>query len=99
MKGDRKMLDFDRPYTMGFKDALRYGIDYREYEKVRTLPTGVPLVAIAGVWGDYSNIRCLFVARDGSRYRRHIIGRAGRYLITELGVSAKGIAVGEVFVL
>lgn len=29
-----------------------YGIDYRDYEKVSRLPEGVPLMAVAGVWGD-----------------------------------------------
>jgi hypothetical protein len=99
MKGDRKMLDFDRPYTMGFKDALRYGLDYRDYEKVSTLPNGVPLMAIAGVWGDYSNIRCLFMTEDGKGYLRNINGHRGKYIIHELGVNAKEIAVGTVFVV
>lgn len=62
------MIEIGRPYTMGFKDALMYGIDYRDYEKVSTLPAGVYLAAIAGVWGDYSNIRCLFMTEDGKGY-------------------------------
>lgn len=93
------MMDFGRPYTMGFKDALRYGLDYRDYEKVSTLPTGVSLVAIAGVWGDYSNIRCLFMTEDGKGYLRNISGRGGQYIIRELGVNAKEIKVGAVFLI
>lgn len=91
------MMDFGRPYTMGFKDALRYGLDYRDYEKVSTLPTGVYLAAIAGIWGDYSNIRCLFMTEDGKGYLRNISGRGGQYIIRELGVNAKEIKVGAVF--
>ncbi|WP_291732577.1 hypothetical protein [Leisingera sp. F5] len=30
------------------------------------LPEGVPLIAIAGVWGDYSNILCLFMDANGN---------------------------------
>lgn len=93
------MTIFDRPYTMGFKDALMYGIDYRDYEKVSRLPEGVPLMAVAGVWGDYANIRCLFVDEAGNRYLRNISGRGGEYVIRELGVNAKEIGAGAVFVV
>lgn len=93
------MTNFDRPYTLGFKDALEYGIDYREFEKVRRLPTGVPLMAIAGVWGDYADIRCLFEDEERNRYLRKIYGRNGEYIIRELGVNAKDIAAGKVFVV
>ncbi|MFO3796027.1 MAG: hypothetical protein ACK8QZ_01915 [Anaerolineales bacterium] len=93
------MTIFDRPFTMSFKDAMLYGIDYREYEKVSRLPEGVPLMAIAGVCGDYANIRCLFADEAGNRYLRSISGRGGEYVIRELGVNAKGIATGTVFVV
>lgn len=93
------MSIFDRPFTMGFKDAMQYGIDYRQYEKVSRLPAGVPLMAIAGVWGDYANIRCLFADEAGNRYLRSISGRAGQYVIRELGLNAKQIGAGEVFVV
>lgn len=92
------MSIFERPFTMGFKDAMLYGIDYRQYEKVSRLPVGVPLLAIAGVWGDYANIRCLFADETGNRYLRNISSRAGQYLIQELGVSAKDIQAGAVMV-
>lgn len=95
----QEMIDFGRPYTMGFKDALMYGIDYRDYEKVSTLPTGVPLVAVAGVWGDYANIRCLFMTEDGRGYLRNISWRGGQYIIRELEVNAKEIEVGRIFTI
>ena len=36
------------------------------------LPECVPLIAIAGVWGDYRSVRCLFMDADGYRYVRNI---------------------------
>ncbi len=85
-------------YTMSFAQARDIGIDYRDYQKIDRLPSGVELFAIAGVWGDYVNIRCLFQDAEGNRYLRNIArrGDAG-YIITELGVDAKLIAVGQVF--
>lgn len=93
------MSTFERPFTMGFKDAMLCGIDYREYEKVNRLPAGVPLMAIAGVWGDYANIRCLFADEAGNQYLRNISGRGGQYVIRELGVNAKEIAPGTVYLV
>ncbi len=86
-------------FTMSFRQALDYGIDYRMFEKVRYLPGGVPLIAIAGVWGDFNNIRCLFIDRHGTRYMRNITkwGDKG-FLIRELDLDAKEIAVGQVVV-
>lgn len=85
-------------FTMGFKDALVHGVDYREYKTVSKLPSGINLSAIAGVWGDYSNIRCLFQDENGNGYLRNIRGAAGQYIINELGVNAKEIKVGEIFI-
>lgn len=93
------MNGFDRPYTMGFKDARLYGIDYRDYQKVSSLPLGVPLIAVAGVWGDYANIRCLFEDQQGNRYLRNIYGDSRGYVIRELGVNAKEIMAGSMFVV
>jgi hypothetical protein len=84
-------------FTMGFKDALAHGIDYRDYEPVSKLPAGINLIAVAGVWGDYSNIRCLFQDEDGKGYLRNIRQAGGQYKIQELGVNAKEIKVGDVF--
>ncbi|UWR27352.1 hypothetical protein K3757_05275 [Sulfitobacter sp. S223] len=85
-------------FTMSFAQARDIGIDYRDYEKVDCLPTGMPLTAIAGVWGNYVNIRCLFEDGDGNRYLRiiHRWGDAG-YIVKELGIDAKDIQVGQVF--
>ena len=82
-------------FTLGFRQALEYGIDYRDYEKVDRLPGGVPLLAIAGVWGNYSDIRCLFIDQTGQTYRRHITGRAGQYIIRELDLNARELEVGQ----
>ncbi|EEX15087.1 hypothetical protein CSE45_0181 [Citreicella sp. SE45] len=57
------------------------------------MPDGVPLMAIAGIWGDYSDIRCLFSDQTGQTYRRHITGRDGRYIIRELDLNAKEVQV------
>lgn len=93
-------MQFDHTqFTLGFRQALEYGIDYRDYEKVDRLPEGIPLMAIAGVWGDYSDIRCLFIDQDGQTYRRHITGRAGRYVIRELDWNANELQVGQVLVV
>ena len=85
-------------FTLGFRQALDHGIDYRDFQKVDRLPEGIPLMAIAGVWGDFSDIRCLFIDQDGQTYRRHISGRAGQYIIRELDLNAKEMEVGQVVV-
>ena len=85
-------------FTMSYGQSRDYGIDYRDFEKVTRLPEGVPLMALAGVWGDYSDIRCLFIDADGNCYRRHISGRAGEYIIRELGLNAKDLKVGEMVI-
>lgn len=82
-------------FTMSYGQSRDYGIDYRTFEKVTRLPEGVPLMAFAGVWGDYSNIRCLFIDAAGNGYRRHISGRDGEYIIQELGLNAKDLEVGQ----
>ncbi len=85
-------------YTMSFAQARDIGIDYRDYQKVDCLPSGMPVTAIAGVWGEYVNIRCLFEDADGNRYLRNIRrwGDAG-YTIRELDLDAKAIEVGQIF--
>lgn len=93
------MTGFERPFAMGFKDARMYGLDYRDYQKVSVLPTGVPLTAVAGVWGDYANIRCLSEDDHGNRYLRNIYGDSRGYFIRELGVNGKEIKVGTVFIV
>ena len=87
-------------FTMSFAQARDAGIDYRDYTKVDLLPAGMPLTAIAGVWGDYSNIRCLFEDVEGNKYLRNIRkwGDTG-YFLKELGVDAKQIEAGQVFSL
>ena len=96
---ERHHMQFDHTqFALGFRQALEHGIDYRDYEKVDRLPEGIPLMAIAGVWGDYSDIRCLFIDQDGQTYRRHILGRAGRYIIHELDLNAKELHFGQVVV-
>ncbi len=86
-------------FTLGFRQALEHDIDYRDFRKVDRLPEGIPLMAIAGVWGDYSDIRCLFIDQTGQTYRRHIIGRVGQYVIRELDLNAKELLVGQVLVV
>lgn len=81
---------------MGFKQALQYGIDYRDYEKVRELPKGVELTAVAGIWGDYSNLRCLFITADGERICRTVFNRL-KYWVPEIERHGKEIEVGETF--
>ncbi|WP_204112485.1 hypothetical protein [Shimia biformata] len=93
-------MQFDHTqFTVGFRQALENGIDYREYDKVNRLPEGIPLMAIAGVWGDYNDIRCLFIDQYGQTYRRHITGSAGQYIIRELDLNAKQIHLGQEFVV
>ena len=81
---------------MGFKDAMMYGIDYRDYKKVRELPKGIELTAVAGVWGDYSNLRCLFVTEDGDRICRTVFNRL-KYWVPEIERYGKEIGVCEKF--
>lgn len=58
------------------------------------------LACVAGVWGDYVNVRCLFEDAEGNRYLRNIRrwGDAG-YIIKELDLDAKAILVGQTFKL
>lgn len=87
-------------FTMSYHQARDYGIDYRDFEKVVSLPEGVPLIAVAGVWGDYSNIRCLFVDAGGNRFMRSIRSRPNTgYLINELGLDARQIEVGDIITI
>ena len=58
----------------------------------------VTITAIADVWGDYVNIRCLFEDAHGNRYLRNIQRRGDEgYIIKKLGLDAKQIVVGQVF--
>lgn len=96
---ERHQMQFDHTqFTLGFRQALGYGIDYRDFDKVDRLPKSVPLIAIAGVWGDYSDIRCLFFDQTGQTYRRHVTGRDGWYIIRELDLNAKELQVGQLVV-
>lgn len=93
-------MQFDHTqFTLSFRQALEYDIDYRDFQKVDRLPEGISLMAIAGIWGDYSDIRCLFIDQDGQTYRRHITGCAGQYVIRELDLNAKELQVGQVLVV
>lgn len=85
-------------FTMSYHQSRDFGIDYRNFEKVARLPEGAPLTAVAGVWGDNRNVRCLFVDAQGKGYMRNIVkwGDAA-YIIKELGIDAKKIEVGQVF--
>jgi hypothetical protein len=94
LKGKYMNFPYDH-FTMSYAQSRDYGIDYREFEKVTRLPEGIPLMVIAGVWGDYSNIRCLFLDEEGNGYCRNISGRGGEYIIRELGLNAKDLAVGQ----
>jgi hypothetical protein len=85
-------------FTMSYHQARDYGVDYRDFEKVKCLPEGVPLVAIAGVWGDNQNIRCLFMDADRKGYMRNIRRWSNGYVIRELGLDAKELTVGELVV-
>ena len=93
---DGKPMSFAHDhFTMSYHQARDYGIDYRDFENVDCLPEGVPLVAVAGVWGDYQNIRCLFMDAEGNGYMRSIRKQSNGYVIRELGVDAKELMVGE----
>lgn len=97
-KEGKPMSFADDHFSMSYHQAHGYGIDYRDYKKVDCLPEGVPLVAVAGVWGHYLNIRCLLMDNFGSGYMRNICkwGDKG-YPIKELGIDAKEIEVGQQF--
>ena len=92
-------MNFDHEqFTMSYHQARDFGIDYREFEKVKRLPEGVCSTAFAGVWGDNRNIRCLFIDAQGQGYMRDIVKRGnGGYIIRELRVDARQIEVGRVF--
>lgn len=60
-------------FTLGFRKALDHGIDYRDFQKVDRLPEGIPLMTIAGVWGDYSDIRCLFIDQMIQQWRSDLL--------------------------
>jgi len=79
-------------------DAALLQLVPAERIKAGLLPEGIALTAVAGVWGDSRNIRCLFMDQQGKGYMRNIVkwGDAG-YNIRELGIDAKKIEVGQVF--
>jgi len=83
-------------FTYSFKQAMDAGFDYRDFERVKCLPSGCRLTAIAGVWGSYQDIRCLFESEDGDKYCRTVYHRSN-YLIPEIEAYAKEIVAGEVF--
>ena len=74
--------------TMGYQASREVGIVIREYEKVSRLPAGIGMKAVAAVWGDRQNLRCLFETDTGERLQRTVYWNGG-YLIEELGVSGK----------
>ncbi len=94
-------MDVLRPhrFTLSWAQSLDYEIDYRDFEYCEQLPSGVPLVAIAGVWNNRGSIRCLFLDEEGNGYRRHIRGFKNKYIIPEIDVCAKEIEVGQVFIV
>lgn len=61
------------------RERTAQGIDYHDYRKVDQLPKaqGRPVTAIAGVWGDNRNLRCLFVDDDGNRLMRVVYASTG----------------------
>lgn len=85
--GDAEVRTFKNEFTMGFREALARGIDYRDYEKVDCLPEGGKLTAIAGVWGDRQDLRCLFVDEGGRKLMRLVYAKDG-YEIEEAGLKA-----------
>ena len=72
-------------YKHSYRDAISKGIDYRDYPKVKVLPEGEELIAVAGVWGDYHDIRCLFISESNKKYCRTGF-RSTKYLIKELNI-------------
>jgi hypothetical protein len=82
-------------FTMSLQQAEMHGIDYRSFERKDCLPDVTPLIAIAGIWGRYQNIMCLFHDNEGNRYLRNIYRRRDGYQIPELGLDAKGIEAGQ----
>lgn len=81
-------------FTMGFHQALSQGIDYRKFERVERLPSGISIIAVAGVWGDNQNLRCLFELEDGRKVRRETYFQSG-YELLELGWSGKKLVAGK----
>lgn len=84
-------------FTLSYHQAREHQIDCNDYTAVKTLPENVQFYAVAGVWGKFVNIRCLFKDADGNLYHRNIYKRDEGYMIKELGVDAKAIEVGQVF--
>lgn len=84
-------------FTLSEQQANRYKIDCRDYVTVSSLPENTPLVAVAGVWGRFVNIRCLFRDPDGGRFLRNIRKQEDGYVIRELNIDAKAIEVGQIF--
>ncbi|WP_299085810.1 hypothetical protein [uncultured Ruegeria sp.] len=89
------MAESNKRFTMSLRQAKECGIDFRDFERVDQLPSEIPLVAVAGVWGKFQNILCLFEAELGRRYLRNVYQRRNGYVIPELGICAKTISAGE----
>jgi len=86
-----------RSFYLGFKDAMLHGIDYREYPKLRELPKGRTLTAVAGVWGDYSDMRILFVDVDSGERMCRTVFNGTDYYVPEIGRKGRDIAIDEQF--
>ena len=96
MSNDSKPEREIQRFTFSYKQAIEAGIDYRDFKRVRTLPRDIKLTAVAGIWGDYQDIRCLFTSDAGDKYCRTVYHRA-EYYIPEISVYAKNISPDDVF--
>lgn len=85
-------------FTMSYKQFRDLGIPWKSLEKVSALPANESLVAICGIWGEPANLRCVFETKDGRLLMRQVYWR-DEYLIKELGVSGKELAVGKEYLL
>lgn len=86
-----------RSFYLGFKDAMLHGIDYRDYRKVRELPEGRTLTAVAGIWGDYSDMRILFVDPDNDERICRTVFAGTDYYVPEIDRKGRDIAIDEKF--
>jgi len=90
-------MDFEtKPkFTMQYEQFLQLGYTWSKIRKVRSLPKGEDLKAIAGVWGEPALLRCMFEREDGGLLMRTGYWSPHRYLIKELGISGKDLKIGQ----
>jgi hypothetical protein len=84
-------------FTMQYEQFIQLGYTWSKIKKVRSLPKGEDMLAIAGIWGEPALLRCIFERENGELLMRTGYWSPHRYLIKELGLTGKDLEVGAIY--